>query len=731
MSENHLAGETSPYLLQHAQNPVDWYPWGPEALARARAEDRPIFLSIGYAACHWCHVMERESFEDPRTAARLNAEFVPIKVDREERPDLDAIYMAAVQAMTGLGGWPMSVFLTPDGRPFYGGTYFPASRGLGIPAFRDVLEAVSAAWRERRGELEALAERLSASITASNRLPPADSPEDALSAALSGGGVSAAVAPGPGEAAGPSLRSAAADQAVEPAVVPRPAGRAQAVERRLLARAVTALASSFDRVNGGWGGAPKFPQPAVIELLLAWHAASGDALALASAERSLYAMASGGIHDQVGGGFHRYSTDARWLVPHFEKMLYDNAQLARAYVHAFALTGNPRHARVAGRTLDYLRREMTVPEGLFAASQDADTGGVEGATYTWTRAELEAALGADAPLLADALGATAEGNWEGRNVLHRARDVASLAALHGLDGPVVEARIGEGLQRLLMVRAHRPQPLRDDKALAAWNGLAIAALADSARVLGRAEDLAAGIRAADAALRLLRDPGGRLWRSWKDGRAVLPGYLEDYALLADGLLALYEATFDERWFVAARQLGDLVVSLFADPAGGFWDTAADHEVLFTRPRQLEDGAIPSGGAAASLLLLRLAALTGKERYRVAAVAGLPAVAPLAASHPTAFATWLRAIELATAAIDEVAIVGRADDPRTRALLEVATRGLHPHRMVAFSDDPGRSRIELLQSRFPLRGSPTAFVCRDFSCRQPVTEPEALAAQLVE
>ncbi|MGC8633451.1 MAG: thioredoxin domain-containing protein [Candidatus Limnocylindrales bacterium] len=732
MSVNHLAGETSPYLLQHAHNPVDWYPWGPEALARARTEDRPIFLSIGYAACHWCHVMERESFEDPRTAARLNAEFVPIKVDREERPDLDAIYMAAVQAMTGLGGWPMSVFLTPEGRPFYGGTYFPAARGLGIPAFGDVLQAVSAAWRERRSELEALAEQLSASVAASSRLALREDPEGVASPARPGAdGVGGAVGAAPGDAAGPPPWSATADQGREPVLPVRPADHAQTVERRLLARAVTVLASSFDRVNGGWGGAPKFPQPAVIELLLAWHVASGDALALASAERSLYAMASGGIHDQVGGGFHRYSTDARWLVPHFEKMLYDNAQLARAYVHAFALTGNPRHARVAGRTLDYLRREMTTPEGLFAASQDADTDGVEGATYTWTRAELEDALGSDGPLVADALGATAEGNWDGRNVLYRARDVASLAALHGLDAPVVEARLGDALQRLLAVRAQRPQPLRDGKALAAWNGLAIAALADSGRVLGRAEDLAAAIRAADAALRLLRDPDGRLMRSWKDGRAVLPGYLEDYALLADGLLALYEATFDERWFAAARQLADVVLALFAEPAGGFWDTAADHEALFVRPRQLEDGAIPSGGAAASLVLLRLAALTGEGRYRATATAALPAVAPLAANHPTAFATWLRAIELASAVTDEVAIVGRADDPRTRALLEVATRGLHPHRVVAVSSDPGESRIELLQSRFSLRGSPTAFVCRDFSCRQPVTEPEALAAQLVE
>ena len=687
---NHLAGETSPYLLQHAHNPVDWYPWGPEALARARAEDRPIFLSIGYAACHWCHVMERESFEDEATAARLNADFVAVKVDREERPDLDAIYMQAVQAMTGQGGWPMSVFLTPLGRPFYGGTYFPAEARYGMPAFREVLAAVAAAWRDRRADVESVAQRLSEAIAA--------------------GGAGAQPL-----SAGPVARSASAPPA-DPAV---------------LDRAVAALEASFDRDNGGWGTAPKFPQPAAIEFLLVRAATARDARLLSVAERALDAMADGGIHDQLGGGFHRYSTDASWYLPHFEKMLYDNAQLARVYLHAYQLTAKPRHARIAEGALAYLRREMTTPEGLFAASQDADAAGTEGATYGWTLDELVQVLGPVAPLAATAFGVTGAGRWDGRNVLYRAADTAVVAAMHGLEVDEAAARLEDARLRLLAARAARPQPARDDKAVASWNGLAIGAFADAARVLGRPEDLAAATTAGDAALRLLVAPDGRVRRSWRDGRATLPGYLEDHAHLADGLLALYAATFDERWFVAARSLVDAALAHFADPAGGFWETADDHEALIARPRSLEDGPLPSGGAMLTSVLLRLAALTGEQAYRAAAESALAPVASLAARHPTAFAAWLQAIDLATAAIDEVAIVGPLADPGTQTLLRVATRGFHPHRVVAASENPAESRIELLQSRFALRGRPTAFVCRDFSCRQPVTEAEALAAQLAE
>ena len=507
--------------------------------------------------------------------------------------------------------------------------------------------------------------------------------------------------------------------------------RPPVVDPDVLDRAASALAASFDRGTGGWGTAPKFPQPATIEFLLARAATRHDDEALAIAERALDAMAAGGIHDQVGGGFHRYSTDARWLVPHFEKMLYDNAQLARAYVHAFQLTGDPRHGRIAGRTLDYLRREMTTPAGLFAASQDADTGRHRGCDLHLDALGDGAGSEPTSGSCASAFGASAAGNWEGRNVLYRALDDAALATLHGLGPEQVAERLEEARGRLLALRSDRAQPARDDKAVASWNGLAIAAFADAARVLGRPEDLATATRAADAAFRLLRGPDGRLRRSWKDGRAVLQGYLEDHALLADGLLALYAATFDERWFVAARELAEVILAHFADPAGGFWDTADDHEALIARPRQVEDGAVPSGGAVAASVLLRLAALTGEERYRAAAETALPPVAPLAARYPTGFAAWLQAIDLASAPIDEVAIIGGGDDPGARTLVRVATRGLHPRRVVAMTSDPGQSRVELLQSRFALRGRATAFVCRDFSCRQPVTEPEALAAQLAD
>jgi uncharacterized protein YyaL (SSP411 family) len=483
-------------------------------------------------------------------------------------------------------------------------------------------------------------------------------------------------------------------------------------------------------VNGGWGGAPKFPQPAIVEFLLARAATRHEPEALAVAERALQAMAAGGIHDQVGGGFHRYSTDARWLVPHFEKMLYDNAQLAHAYVQAFRLTGERRYARVAERTLDYLRREMTTPDGLFAASQDADTDGVEGATYAWTLPEIEDVLGSEAVVAADAFGATARGNWEGRNVLHRPIDEETLAARHGLPVDEIGPRLDSAAHRLRLARDARPQPARDAKGLAAWNGLAIAACADASVALGRADYLATATCTADAALRLLRDPEGRVRRSWKDGRVTPAGFLDDHALLADGLLALYAATFDERWFVAARDLAEVMLAHFADPAGGFWDTADDHEPLIARPRQVEDNAVPSGGAAAARVLLRLAALTGEARYRSAALGVLPAILALAERYPTGFAAWLAAVDLASGTSTEVAIVGDTEDPAAKALLDVATRGLHPHRVVAMTNDPQRSRVELLQSRFALRGRPTAFVCRDFACRQPVTEPEALAAQLV-
>jgi uncharacterized protein YyaL (SSP411 family) len=666
---NRLASETSPYLLQHKDNPVDWWPWSPDALARAKLLDKPIFLSIGYAACHWCHVMERESFEDEATAAQLNAAFIPIKVDREERPDLDQLYMGAVQAMTGQGGWPMSVFLTPEGRPFYGGTYFPDEPRHGMPSFRQVLEGVERAFREQRAEVEQAGVRLVDALVEQQRLP---------------------------------------DGGPEPS-------------QALLDTATDHLARTFDAHNGGWGGAPKFPQPMTIEFLLRRHVATGDDRPLAIARRSLDAMADGGIHDQLGGGFHRYSTDARWLVPHFEQMLYDNAQLARAYLHAHALTGDRRYRDVATGVLDYLLRELRREDGSFAASQDADTEGEEGKTFTWTAAEIREVLGRDAPLFTAAYDVTDDGNWEGKVVLERVVPPADEGS---------EARLARAREKLFEHRQRRPQPARDDKAIAAWNGLAIAALAEAGRLDGGERYLDAATRAAETILAGLRATDGRLGRSWKDGRATGEGVLEDYADLADGLLALYEATFDERWFAAARDLADQILARFADPSGGFFDTATDHERLVARPKDPQDNATPSGGSMATLVLLRLAALTGEGRYRTAAERAIRQVTAFVGRYPGGFANWLTAIDFALAPVLEVAVVGDAAAPDTDRLLAPAREGFRPHQVVAVGD-PAASGVPLLEGRFALNGRPTAFVCRNFACRQPVDEPEALAALLVE
>jgi uncharacterized protein len=699
MPTNRLVGETSPYLLQHAHNPVDWYPWGEEALARARAEDKPIFLSIGYAACHWCHVMERESFEDEATAADLNRDFVPIKVDREERPDLDQVYMAAVQAMTGSGGWPMSVFLTPDGRPFYGGTYFPDSPRHGMPAFRQVLEGVARAYREQRDEVE-----------------------------RSGGAIVAAIA----------------DASRFGATGGRTDIPAQGLpDRTVLDAAVAALERTFDPRHGGWGAAPKFPQPMTIEFLLR-RAASGDddGRSLAMARRTLDAMADGGIHDQLGGGFHRYATDAIWLVPHFEQMLYDNAQLARVYLHAWQLTGDRRYRDVAFGALDYLGRELLTADGAFAASQDADTDGEEGATFVWTPEEIRRILGPDESGLFGAAYDVAEGgNWEGRTILRRVRSDAELAALNGATASDIASRLAKARAALLAVRAERAQPARDGKALAGWNGLALGALGDAVAALestGDVDDAVLATRYRDLAttaaatlLASLRDEDGRLRRSWKDGRASADGVLEDYACLADGLFALYRASFDERWFVAARSLADTILAEFADPAGGFFDTGDHHETLVTRPKDLQDNAVPSGNAMAATVLLELAALTGEGRYVAAAEGAIAQVAGVLARYPGGFGQWLIAVGFAVADVIEVAVVGDPGDGATARLVRAARAGYRPHTVVACAADPEASTIELLGSRFRLAGLPTAYVCRDFACRQPVTEPVALAALLLE
>jgi uncharacterized protein YyaL (SSP411 family) len=679
---NHLANETSPYLLQHADNPVDWHPWGEEALQKAKAEDKPIFLSIGYSACHWCHVMARESFEDASTAAVMNEHFVSIKVDREERPDLDRIYMSAVQALTGSGGWPMSVFLTPAGLPFYGGTYFPPTPRYGMPAFADVLLAVNDAWQNRRQEL----------LESSRQLASAIERQMAVSE------------PGEGEACRPETLTSAF----------------QNIQR------------SFDHTHGGWGNAPKFPQPMTLEFLLRYHHTTSDAEALQMVTHTLDAMARGGMYDQLGGGFHRYSVDNHWLVPHFEKMLYDNAQLARVYLHAWQVTGEPLFRTVAEETLEYVAREMTDgstsltigPAGGFYSTQDADSEGEEGKFFLWTPDEIRAVLGDEANRFMEVYGVTGDGNastgsahnFEGKNILELVGSLEEREAL-------ADAR-----RRLFEVREQRVHPGRDDKVLSSWSGLMLATFAEAARVLERDDYRQIAVRNAEFLLCELRTPDGRLYHTWKEGDAKINGYLEDYTHLIEGLLELYQTTFDPRWYEAAHELAAAMIEHFSTPEGGFYDTSDDHETLITRPRELQDNAVPSGNGMAALVLQRLAGLAVEPWYMELAQRSLCAVQPLLARYPLGFAQWLTALEYALAHPREIAIVGDPDAPDTRALLDVCTTGYRPHQILAVGTE---TEVPLLQNREQIEGQATAYVCIDFSCRPPVTDPEVLRALIVK
>lgn len=675
---NRLAQESSPYLQQHGSNPVDWFPWGAEALARALAEDKPIFLSIGYAACHWCHVMEHESFEDAATAEILNRNFVCIKVDREERSDLDSIYMQAVVAMTGHGGWPMSVWLNPQREPFYGGTYFPPERRHGMPGFKELLRNLAEAWQQRRGELQENARAML---------------EHLRSPAAAGGAAGALPDAG------------------------------------LLPQALQAVLQSFDWSNGGWGAAPKFPQPMTIEFLLRQHVCSADPLALEMAERTLQAMAAGGMYDQLGGGFHRYAVDDHWLVPHFEKMLYDNAQLARVYLHAFQVTGKPLYKRIVEETCDYLLREMTEPGGGFYSAQDADSEGEEGRFFVWSVAEVREILKADALLFMEAFDVTAGGNFEGHSILHVQVPLALLAEKYKLAEAEVESRLARARMQLWAVREQRIKPLRDEKVLTAWNGLALAALAEAARVLGRADYLLAAQRNAEFVLGTLHTANGRLLRTWRAGSpAKLNAYLEDYANYADGLLELYQATFEERWFVAARQLADAMLEHFADDSGGFFDTSADHEQLITRPKDLQDNAVPGGNGMAAGVLLRLAAYTADARYSSAAEQVLARVQASAARYPTAFAQTLQALDFYASAPAEVALVGPLQDAGMAELLAELRNPFRPHQVLALLQPLAGSAIPLLHGRVQLGGQATAYVCRNFACQLPVTTRAALHRQ---
>ncbi len=709
---NRLIHATSPYLLQHAHNPVDWYPWGEEALARARAEDKPILLSVGYAACHWCHVMERESFEDEATAQLMNERFVNIKVDREERPDIDSIYMTAVQAMTGGGGWPMTVFLLPDGTPFYGGTYFPPEDRSNIPSFRRVLLSIADAYARRRDELERAGRELVAHI-----------------------------------------RQATDARLPEAALTPEVLDDAYAV-----------LHGMFDPDRGGFGGAPKFPQPMTIEFLLRYAARTGHRLAWEMAARTLRAMAEGGIYDQLGGGFHRYSVDADWLVPHFEKMLYDNALLARVYVEAYQATGEPFYRRIAEETLDYLVREMRHPAGGFFSTQDADSlpapGAAhkeEGAFFVWSAAEVREILGADAAVFAALYGVSERGNFEGRNILHLRRAPAEVARAMGLPAEQVEAVAARGRRALFAARERRPKPDRDEKILTVWNGMAIRAFAQAAAAFGRDDYRQVAADCAAFVLRELRTADGELLRTVRrsaftlqgspldDHRtsatqhaapktlSLVPAFLEDHALLADGLLALYEATFDERWLLEARALAETMLARFwDDEIAGFYDTAAGHEQLVVRPRDTGDNATPSGNSAAADVLLRLATIFDNPTYRERALAVLAGVAPLMARYPTGFGRALAAAEYALGAPREIVIVGDPQAADTRALLRAVFTPFLPNKVVMLRNPDAPSQLEalpLLAGRTRIGGRATAYVCQNYACRLPVTDPAGLAEQL--
>ncbi len=661
---NRLAQETSPYLLQHRDNPVDWYPWGEEAFARARGEDLPVLLSVGYSACHWCHVMERESFEDAETATYMNEHFVNVKVDREERPDVDALYMEAVQTISGQGGWPMTVFLDPEGVPFYGGTYFPPDEGRGMPSFRMVMEAVVDAFERKRDEIQARGPEMRTRLGAVGQIEPAEPPE-----------------------------------------------------AELLEQAVEGLLASADRARGGFGGAPKFPPASALELLLA----RGEREVV---EKTLDAMLAGGIYDQIGGGFARYSVDAVWLVPHFEKMLYDNALLARAYLHGRQALGHERYRRVCEETLDWALREMRGPEGGFYSALDADSEGEEGRFYVWTPEEIREVLSSTSAnridfspqqieKLMQFYGVSEGGNFEGRSILHLAEG-AEAAEPEGL----AEAR-----KALYEARSKRVWPGLDDKRLTSWNALMIAALAEAGAVLERDDYLDAARACADFILEQLHDEDGHLLRTYKDGRAHLRAYLEDHAFLLEALLALYEATFEQRWFDRARALAETLIAHFGDPErGGFFSTSDDHEALIARRKEIGDHPIPSGNSSAAMGLLRLAALTGEHRYEQQAESVFRLFAVPAGRHPEAFAHLLRAIDFHLSPTREVALVGND----LTSLARVVRAEHRPHLVLAGGPE-GSESPELLRDRTTVGGSPAAYVCEHFSCRQPV----ASAAELTD
>ena len=684
---NRLAKETSPYLLQHAGNPVDWHPWGEEAFALARETDRPLLLSIGYSACHWCHVMERESFADPATAAVLNASFVPVKVDREERPDVDQIYMRAVQAMAGHGGWPLTVFLTPEGVPFYGGTYFPPEPRHGTPSFREVLSAVGRAWATDRARVD-------------------ESATGILEALERSGTARIDVAEG--------VEAPEADEA-------------------LAARAAHTLARSFDPVHGGLGGAPKFPQPMLLGFLMRFHHRTGDPQALALALHTLRRMAAGGMRDHLAGGFHRYSVDSRWLVPHFEKMLYDNALLARAYLEAWQVSGARDLRAVCESTIDYVLADLRHEGGGFFAARDADSEGVEGRFYVWTPEEVDEVLGPDdGALFRRTYDVSAAGNFEGKNILHLPHDLEALARSEKLEPDRFEALLARARGRLSAVRSGRPEPFRDTKVITSWNALMVRTLAEAGSALGRADYLDRARDGARFLLERLRSREGRLHHVWTDGASKIPALLEDVAALGIALLSLHEATLESEWLPPAAELAEDALARFWDPSeGAFFDGASDGEGLVVRPRETTDSATPAGNSLAVELLLRAGRLLEREEWRRVALGVIAREAGGIARWPSAFGYLLSALEGELAAPLDVVIVGEQGDARTAALLAAAHRPFVPARLVAGCEpgQPAALDVPLLEGKRPPGGEPAAYVCRARVCGLPLTDPDRLLEEL--
>ena len=685
MQANRLAQETSPYLLQHAHNPVDWYPWGNEALERARREDKPILLSIGYSACHWCHVMERESFENEEIAALMNDGFVCIKVDREERPDLDDIYMTAVQMMTGHGGWPLTVFLTAELKPFFGGTYFPPDDRMGMPGFTRVLQAIARSYEQERAPLETASRQIAEQLQAAARAAPA---------------------------AGAARELLGSD---------------------LVHSAVARYRRRFEPVFGGFSHAPKFPHPMAISLLLRYVRHHGDAEVLHMATLSLDRMAYGGLYDQLGGGFHRYSTDDRWLVPHFEKMLYDNALLAIAYLEAVQLTGHEEYRRIATETLDWVARDMQSPEGGFYSTLDADSEGEEGKFYVWTKAEVDELLGGDAAVFSSVYDVTEAGNWEGKNILNLAKPAAEFFADLGVEPDELERRLAACRRRLLAAREERTHPGLDDKALTDWSGLMIAAMAHGYRVLGEERFLDSARRAAT----FIRDnmlDDGRLLHAHRDGRSHLLGYIDDHANLIWGLLELYEASFELEWLRWARELADQMLELFWDQDnGGFFFTGADHEPLIARLRPGHDSATPSGNAVAANVLLRLQTLTGEDRFGRRGADVLHAFQSQMSAAPTGFAHMLAAVDYYLREPREIVIVGPRDAEPVAEALATLWRQFRPHDLIVAHDPAANGATEatqevpLLAGKAMIEGKPTFYLCRNFACEAPTHDAAEVAA----